>query len=74
MKEKDKTMNAKNVDFKWKDLYRIGFISCIASFILILFAIVAYFIWPYIPGETSVVSNGNARTCVLPNNLTCSFF
>ncbi len=39
---------------RWKDLYRIGFITCIAFPILIAVFVAAYFIWPYTPGYTSV--------------------
>jgi hypothetical protein len=38
-------------DMRWKDLYRIGGISSIAVSILVLVAIVAFFIWPYTPLE-----------------------
>lgn len=39
---------------KWNDLYRIGAISCIAVVCLIIFSIVAYFIWPQKPETTAV--------------------
>ena len=42
-------------DPRWKDLYRIGFIACAAFPIFIVIAVVAYFIWPYAPGFTSVM-------------------
>jgi hypothetical protein len=42
------------VDPRWKDLYRLGFIACAAFPVFILIAIIAYFIWPYSPGYTSV--------------------
>ncbi len=42
-------------DPRWKDLYRIGSIACIAFPVLIIAFIVAYFVWPYTPGLTSVV-------------------
>lgn len=41
-------------DPRWKDLYRIGSIACIAFPVLIVIFIIAYFIWPYTPGLTSV--------------------
>jgi len=41
-------------DPRWKDLYRIGAISCIALSALTVLAVVAFFIWPYTPGFTSV--------------------
>ena len=34
-------------DSRWKDLYKIGGVSSIVIAVSILFAIVAYFIWPY---------------------------
>lgn len=43
-----------SVDPRWKDLYRIGGIASIAFPVMILLAIVAYFIWPYTPGFTSL--------------------
>ncbi len=41
-------------DSRWKDLYRIGAIACSTFPVFILFAMIAYFIWPYAPGNTSV--------------------
>ncbi len=41
---------------RWKDLYRIGSITNIALIILILVAIISYFIWPYTPGLATVES------------------
>jgi len=38
---------------RWKDLYTVGGITCILSELIILFGIVAYFIWPYMPGYTT---------------------
>jgi len=43
-----------SADPRWKDLYRIGFIACAAFPAFILIAVIAYFIWPYSPGSTSV--------------------
>jgi hypothetical protein len=40
-------------DPRWKDLYRIGGISSILLAASILFAILAFFIWPFKPGFTS---------------------
>jgi hypothetical protein len=42
------------VDPRWRDLYRIGAIASIAFPIAIVLAIIAYFIWPYTPGFTSL--------------------
>jgi hypothetical protein len=41
-------------DSRWKELYRLGFIACAAFPVFILIAVIAYFIWPYAPGFTSV--------------------
>lgn len=41
-------------DPSWRDLYVVGGLSCIVFVVLILAAVVAYFIWPYTPGLTSV--------------------
>jgi hypothetical protein len=46
--------DAEVADMRWKDLYRIGCISCIAFPASIVIAVVVYFIWPYAPGFTSV--------------------
>jgi hypothetical protein len=40
-------------DPRWKDLYRIGGIASILIAVSLVFAIVAYFIWPFKPGLTS---------------------
>lgn len=41
-------------DPRWKALYRIGFIASIAFPVALLLAVLAFFIWPYAPGTTSV--------------------
>ncbi len=41
-------------DARWKDLYRLGGIASILVAVIIVLAIVAFFIWPYKPGFTSV--------------------
>lgn len=41
------------MDTKWKDLYKIGGISFIITTVLILFAIIGFFIWPYSPSENT---------------------
>jgi hypothetical protein len=41
-------------DPRWKDLYRTGAIACIAFPVAIVLAVIAYVIWPYTPGFTSV--------------------
>ncbi len=38
---------------RWKDLYTLGGIACLVSEFIILLGIVAYFIWPYMPGYTT---------------------
>jgi hypothetical protein len=40
-------------DPRWKDLYQIGAVSSLLVAVLVLCAIVAYFIWPFKPGFTS---------------------
>jgi hypothetical protein len=42
-------------DLRWKDLYKIGAISLIIIVMLMIFAIIAFFIWPYKPGYASTV-------------------
>ncbi len=46
--------DAASLDPRWRDLYRIGGIACVAFPISIVIAIIAFFIWPYTPGATSV--------------------
>jgi hypothetical protein len=46
--------NKYEVDMRWKDLYKIGGISCFIVSFLILLSIVAYFIWPYKAIDSSV--------------------
>lgn len=41
-------------DPRWKDLYRVGAVACIILAAAIPLAILAYFIWPYAPGVSSV--------------------
>ncbi len=38
---------------RWKDLHTVGGIACIVSELIIVLGIVAYFIWPYMPGYTT---------------------
>lgn len=40
-------------DLRWKDLYKIGGIFMVVAAIMTTLAIVAYFIWPYLPGVHS---------------------
>lgn len=42
-------------DLRWKDLYKISAISLIIIVTLLIFAIIAFFIWPYKPGVSSTV-------------------
>jgi len=44
------------VDERWRDLYRIGGIASLLVAALIVFAVLAYFIWPYTPGIDSTES------------------
>jgi hypothetical protein len=48
--------DTESVEPRWKDLYRIGGISCIIAAVLVIFAIIAFFIWPYKPGFTSTIN------------------
>lgn len=46
------TQNINNND-RWVDLYRIGCAGCVLVALLVLLAIVAYFIWPYTANDES---------------------
>jgi hypothetical protein len=35
---------------RWKDLYRVGFISSVAMIVTTVLAVAAFFVWPYTPG------------------------
>ena len=39
---------------KWRDLYRIGYLSTLAMLAGIILAVAAFFIWPYTPGEVTI--------------------
>jgi hypothetical protein len=41
-------------DIQWRDLYRLGSISSLLIAVSIIFAIAAYFIWPYKGNTTSI--------------------
>jgi len=41
------------VESRWRDLYRIGGVSCLLLAGLVAFAVIAYSIWPYAPGFAS---------------------
>lgn len=43
----------KDADAKWKDLYKVGTIFSVLISLSVLFAIIAFFIWPFKPGYTS---------------------
>ena len=45
--------DTETADPRWKDLYRIGGISSILIAASIIFAIAAFFIWPFKPGTAS---------------------
>jgi hypothetical protein len=42
-----------NSDRRWQDLYKIGGVACFAVSALVVVAIIAYFIWPYSPTDSS---------------------
>jgi hypothetical protein len=46
--------NSTGPDPRWRDLYRVGAVACILFPASIVFAIIAYLIWPYTPGASSV--------------------
>lgn len=45
-------MDNNHIDPRWRDLYRIGGITCLVIPASIVIAILVYFIWPYTPGFT----------------------
>ncbi len=49
-------MSTVTSDPRWRDLYRVGAISCFAFVAAIIFAVVAYFVWSYAPGSASVAT------------------
>lgn len=49
----DMSQTAESKDPRWKDLYRIGGISALVIEFLILFSIIAFVLWPYLPGSAS---------------------
>jgi len=51
--ELSRVSGAEIADPRWKDLYRIGGISSILIAAAIIFAIAAFFIWPFKPGSAS---------------------
>ena len=46
-------MNGTIPDLRWKDLYKIGGIASIMGVIIVLLAVIVFFIWPYAPGFTT---------------------
>lgn len=50
----NRATDAESADPRWQGLYRIGAIACIAFVASIVFAIAAYFIWPYKLGGANV--------------------
>lgn len=49
------SFGAERADPRWKDLYTIGGIACIAGVIVTIAAVIAFFIWPYQPGFKSTI-------------------
>lgn len=43
------------VDPRWRDLYKIGAVTTFSLFIIPLVAVIGFFIWPYIPGEATMI-------------------
>jgi len=54
--QSNKVPDIKIADPRWKDLYKIGGIASIMGVIIILLAVIVFFIWPYAPGFTTTVS------------------
>ena len=46
-------MNIETNQSRWKELYKIGAITAILSEIILVFGIVAYFVYPFAPGNIS---------------------
>ncbi|MCP4539373.1 MAG: DUF4386 family protein [Chloroflexi bacterium] len=40
-------------NLRWKDLYKIGGTTAVALAIMVVMAVIAFFIWPYAPGNMS---------------------
>jgi hypothetical protein len=49
-------METSKIETRWKDLYKIAGVSAIISGSVIILGFVAYFIWPYAPGNDSTES------------------
>ncbi len=49
-------MNIETKNPRWKELYQIGAIAAILSEIVLIIGIVAFFIYPYAPGNQSTES------------------
>jgi hypothetical protein len=49
-------VNTETIDSNWKDLYRIAGIAAVISELIIFLGIVAYFIWPFTPGQETTES------------------
>lgn len=45
--------NAAAADPRWRDLYKIGAITSALVALLVIVAVIAFFIWPYAPGTAS---------------------
>ncbi len=52
----NRVMDVETIDARWKDLYKMAGIAAIVSEAVIFLGIVAYFIWPYAPGNATVES------------------
>jgi hypothetical protein len=54
--KQDQVNDTPTSDLRWKDLYKIGGITAVASEIVIILGIVSFFFWPYSPGNKSTES------------------
>jgi hypothetical protein len=50
---KNNLANTNVADPRWRDLYKIGWIISFVSVVIVILAIIAFFIWPYAPGSVS---------------------
>lgn len=53
IKNKSQKNPALTAEPSWKELYTIGGITCILNITIIVMGVIAYFIWPYLPGYTT---------------------
>lgn len=68
-----KSVRAEPVDPRFKTIFRLGGIASILIAVSVMFAIVAYFIWPYKGNSTSIEAIfATLQTDPLPGELISS--